>query len=484
TTDPRSLLGLACLARAGSPVRREIADVAVRLNPEYRPVVSVLTVTMDGIDERAVGELIRQDPDNALGHYLRAMLCYAADRDSESREAYRRAAHCSELRLFEPVTGAAILKAVDALDLGPRDRLCALSWMACRSASFTARVMQWLSAPLGEFARDAARGVRQEISGLLVSLAGHLFATNYYNRWAAKQALEHAMFGLNVTAPDAGMFQTMIGDSSARSLIGTMARWPHVKAGIDHEHKINALRLAQGLPDWIRHAFRLAAPSSDASEAGESTHGLSDFSKARLQKLRQNAAAAANALIDVALTDIDGILGPYLRGIPLERSSANGRQIVPEETPVERLMRERPDVFSAAAGVQAAMAALGDVGASDPSQRNISRMMEIHQAMVSYAATHDDTYPSSIDVLFDSGYLKAPLKPRSVVTGKPYVYVAAGEKVPRKLKDKTDYVVLFDDAPDRWGYCQCVFASWIGGAMRVEDLRSHLQKRAKLDLIS
>src|SRR4030095_13563831 len=71
TTDPQVLLGLAFLAQSGDPTRREIADIAMKTKPEYAAILAVVTLAMDGVDEKSIGDLIRIDPDNALGHYLR-----------------------------------------------------------------------------------------------------------------------------------------------------------------------------------------------------------------------------------------------------------------------------------------------------------------------------------------------------------------------------------------------------------------------------
>ena len=130
TTNPEVLLGLAFLTPAGNPARRDICPRAAKAKPEYRPIAAVLALAMGGVDEDAVAELIRQDPDNALGYYLQASLLYGRDKDDEALQAYRKAAHCSELRLYEQITGNALFKALDTLNLRGEDRLCALSWMA------------------------------------------------------------------------------------------------------------------------------------------------------------------------------------------------------------------------------------------------------------------------------------------------------------------------------------------------------------------
>ena len=470
TTDPQILLGLGCLARPGSAARREIFNKAAEARREYIPVGAVFALTMDGVNHSAVSEVIARDPDNALGYYVQANVLYYRNEDEVALESFRKGAHCSELRLYEPVTGAAIFKALDGLQLRGRDRLCALTWMACRASNFSAHVMQFLSSPLTDWSRRA--GSTEEICDLLLVLAGHLFATNFYNRWAARQALEHAIFGLKAKVPTIEKLPTM------QSVISTMLRWPGGDVGEDPDQPHKRLRLAQFLPDTIHRAFA-ATDVRNTRKACEPSVKLSGSHRAAYEKAANDFVNSGRALIDTALTDPDRILGPYLMGIPPGEKGADGRQVVPSATDVEKLLRDRPEVFAAAAANGAAGNAMWYAEAGGPSGRNITRMMEINRAMHSYAAAHDDHYPSSIDVLFEKGYLQPKFKPTSVLTGKPYVYAAAGDKVPAKSKDKWRFVVLYDDNPDEWDCYQCVFASWVGGGMRVEEVKEQLRIRGK-----
>src|SRR5439155_5634468 len=135
-TDPQVLLGLALLAPTEGSIRRNLSELAVKARPDYDPILAVVAITMDGPDEMSAGELIQRDPENALGYYLQGNLLHGADRETDALESFRKAAMCPELRFYDPVTGEAIFKALDALNLHGRDRLCALTWMARRSSEF------------------------------------------------------------------------------------------------------------------------------------------------------------------------------------------------------------------------------------------------------------------------------------------------------------------------------------------------------------
>ncbi len=74
TSDPEVLLGLSFLAKAGDPVRKQLAKMAASARNEYIPIVAVLSLIMDHIDEESVAELVQRDPDNALGYYLQGTL--------------------------------------------------------------------------------------------------------------------------------------------------------------------------------------------------------------------------------------------------------------------------------------------------------------------------------------------------------------------------------------------------------------------------
>jgi hypothetical protein len=478
TTNPEVLLGLTFLTPAGNPARREISHRATNAQPEYRPIVAVLALAMDGVDQDAVAELIRQDPDNALGYYLQGALLYGSDKDNDALEAYRKAAHCSELQLYEQVTGRALFKALDALHLNGRDRLCALSWMACRSANFNGSVLQHLSVPLSEWGGRADPAAREECAELLLILAGHLFATNFYNRWSARQAVENAIFGLKANVPAAEKFPTMVGPRGTHGIMSTMLRWPGMDTAATPDEPHQCLRLAQFLPDRIHRAFAAVDPCR-AANLGELNLPLSDDRKAASKQAGKRFVDTAIALIEVALSDADAIMAPYLQGIALGVDGAPSRRIIPSETGVEKLLRDRPDLFAAAAANEAAMKALWDFGASDPWQRNMHRLMEINMAVHQYATQHENRYPPTVDLLFEKGYLKPPLKTSSVLTGKPYVYVAANENVPHKAKDRTNFIVLYDDHPNPWGMYECVFASWMGSVIQPHELTEQLRKRGK-----
>jgi hypothetical protein len=476
TSDPEILLGLSFLAKAGDPVRRELAEMATRTRNEYTPIVAVLSLIMDRIDEESVGELVQSDPDNALGHYLQGTLFHVSNRESEALSAFRKAAACSELRLYDATIGEALFKALEALDLKGLNRLCALSWTVSRWTNFSSAGIQPIYWALSELARPADRTTRSALAETLMTLAGHLFATNFTNRWFARQAVQSA-FGLKAElaaaeeAPKMNAYAAAIQGLNNAMLPGT---------DLEDPMKPSVLQLAQFLPSRIHSAFAATDPSRvSACFFGERNLNLPETERAAFEAAKEHATQAAKKLIDVALSDPDGILGAYLKGLPRSSGESQKPPWASFCTPVGSLMEKRPDLFRAAAENEEAMSAIWRAGQNDPAQQNMGRMMEIGWAIQTYAHNHDRAYPDNLAILFETGQLKSPLEAKSLLTGRPYVYVAAGEKNPAKSNDQAMFVLLYDDELNQYGCYPCVFACCVGSHIRVHDLNEQLERRGK-----
>jgi tetratricopeptide (TPR) repeat protein len=497
TTDPEALLGLAFLVPKGSPVRQEISDLAVKARPEYAPITAVLVIALDGAerfaggpvkpdsgrlpdfglrppDERSIDELIKLDPDNALGYYLQAHRLYQLGKEKESLDAFRKAAACPELRLYSSTTADALFKALDALGLTGRERLLVLCSLATRVENFYIIDLQGQKDDLRQMARKADLATRKEISELLLVLGGHLLATTFQNREFAELAVL-AAFRLKAEIAAAEKSPTMNGYVAvAQALVSVRLSWPGIE-----ERKDTPLEVAQFLPGTILRAFVLAEPSLvKAAALPELRANVPDSDKPAFDKATQEAARTASALVDTALTDPDGIVGAYFRGLP-PAGTNTPRPWVERPTYVEKLMRKRPDVFKTAAAHDQAMKALSDAGNSDPRQRNMQRMMELGSAVFSYASDHDRTLPPSLEVLLEKGkYLKDPSQARSVLTGKPYVFIAAGEKLPEKSGERGKLILLYDDNEQNGSY-QCVMADGHGEYPRVSEVKEQIRMRGK-----
>ncbi len=471
-TDPPVLLGLAFLARAGDPVRKELSEMAVRARSEYAPIAAVLAVALDSIDAETVGGLVRADPDNALGHYLQGALLHVSSRRDEALDAYRKAAACPEMRFYDSILGEALFKALDALHLHGLDRLCALSWKTSRWADFSGAGMQPTYGALSEIGRAAEPATRSEAAEMLLTLAGHLFVTNFTNRWYAQFAVQE---GLGLKAELAADWLPKKNGYAAAvyGMASQMFNWPGIKEWWQH----GPLQLAQFLPNRIWGAFAATQPAlMDACVVGETNPNAPESERAALEAAKQAAAQSARRLLDVALSDPDGVLGPYLKGLP--QAPREGGALF-SWTPVQGLMHKRPDLFQAAAANEEAMAALWKAGENAPSRKNGGRMLEIAWAIQSYAQAHDQVYPESLAVLFESGHLKPPLEAKSLLSGGPYIYVAAGEKCPSKANDRTRFVVFYDDTLIGDGWHMCAFASCQCNGLRASELQEHLRRRGK-----
>jgi hypothetical protein len=471
TNDPEILLGLAFLAKVGDPARLEIARLAVTTKPEYAPIVAVLAVTMDGIENNTVSELIKSDPQNALGYYLQGKLLYDSGSEKEALESFRKAASCPELRLYDAITGEALFKALDALNLKGRDRLCAASWMATRSSSFSALGLQFVPQGLMELARTADLATRKEISELLLVVAGHFFASNFNNRGFAQRAAESA-FRLKAEIAATEQSPKMDGYAAAVQALVSVS-WPGIKETYPHE---DPLRLAQFVPSRIHRAFALF--NEKEPDLYELKANLPESDKAAFENARQQAMTAANELIQTALPDGDSIIGAYLKGRPVRKYSDG--PWVSYWSPVEKLMSKKPEVFRAAIANEQAMHALANAGQSDPQRRNIRRMMDVGRALWSYASEHKRTFPENIQVLFEQKHLKDSDAAKSVLTGKPYIYIGSGKKVPEKSNDLGELMLLYDDTASNGNY-QCVMADGSGQEMTPQRFKEQLKRQGAAD---
>ncbi len=473
--EPMVLLGFSFLARSGDPVRKELAEMAVRAKSEYTAIVAVLSVMLDRIDAESVGDLVQRDPDNALGHYLHGTLLHVSNRASEALDAFRKAAACAELRFYDSTTGEALFQALDALGLQGADRLCALSWTTSRWADFSSVGIQPVYGALSEMANTADAATRAELADTLLTLAGHLFGANFINRFFAQRAVERAF---TIRAELAADQDPAKRNGYAAAVYGLVSPL-YSSRGLKEWWNRSPLELAQALPGLIHAAFAAAeAPSRNPYAGGETKLTVPESERAAFEAATETAARAGKKLIEAALTDPDGIFGAYLKG--LRRAERRpGVSPVFEWTPVEGLLQKYPALFQAAAANQEAAAALWRAGENAPSRRNVGRMLEIAWALLSYAQKHELAYPDNLAVLFEGGYLKPPLETKSVRTGRPYVYVAAGEKSPSKANDRAQFVLFYDDEPVAEGWYECAFASCLCNGVREADLKQQLKRRGK-----
>ncbi|SPE54274.1 hypothetical protein SBV1_180016 [Verrucomicrobia bacterium] len=474
TTDPQVLLGLAFLAEVGSPVRQEISGLAVKARPDYAPIATILAIGMDGPNEESISELIKRDPNNALGYYLLADRLYHSAKENESLDAFRKAAACPELRLYGSVTTEALFKALNALNLTGRNRLAALSWMATRMHNFYIGHLQNQTSDLTEMARKADLPTRKEISGLLLVLAGHLFATNFQNRHYAEWAA-HAALQLKAKIAAAEQSPTTNGYVAAvQALTNAIISWPGIE-----ERRQKPLEVAQFLPSRIWDAVALVGPSQmTAVRLVEMIAKVPDSDKAAFEQAKEDAVKAAAALIDVSVTDPDTIIGAYLQGLPPPRANNPGPWVA-SPTYVEKLMSQRPEVFKAAAAFEVAVRAVYEARSADPQGQNVHKLMGVGLAIFSYAADHNRSLPGSLELLFENGkYLKGADEARSVLSGKPYVYPAAGETLPEKSYQRNQFILLYDDTEQDGSY-QCVMGDGRGESRPGSKVREQLLQRGK-----
>lgn len=465
TDDPDVLLGLAYLVRPGDPLRSEIAQRAAAIKPDYAALAAVIAILMDGADEATVKQLIERDPENALGYYMQANLHYAARRDAEATEAYRKATACKELRLYEEQTSSALFKALDALKLQGKDRLCAVSWMATRFSNSGSIQIQPLHNNLEELARQADVEQRKQIADMLLILGGHLYRTNYFYRTGSERALQVA-FRLKAEIAAAEESPQMYGYAAAtQALVSTTYAWPKIAEQQDLQ------QVVPFVASRIYHAFFIIDP-----ETGSKKLELQGEAREKYEKARQDEKEAAQALIEAAKDNPDETAGAYIRGL-IVRDEQGRRPWVSTSTYVERAMVRHPAVFKAAMRFEKAMDALNAFRMGDPRQQNLSHMMNVTGEIMAYAFKHENQLPQSLDVLVAEKLLDAK-DVNSRITGRPYVYVGAKQKLPERQAERFGFILLYDDN-EVDGKLQAVKAIPGGFELTSEDLKKRLAAQKK-----
>ncbi len=349
TTDPAVWLGLSFLAQAGDPVRTKLTEMAVKAKPEFGPVAILLVNAMDDVSKESTAELVRRDPDNALGYYLSGNRLFAAGNKKESLDALRKGAACAEFRLYGGVVSNVLFKALDVLSLNGRDRLCASSWMAARWQNFEIGNLQPLNPVLGALAKDAGIETRKEISDVMLAAAAHLIASDLMNRNIGEGMLQMA-FRLKADIAASEKSPTMNGYAAVvRALVSTKMSWPGFK-------RQDPMEVATFAPGWILSASTFIDPSGPKYLRGKESI-LSDADRPAFEKAKDTAFKAAKALVDAVLPVQDEIMGAYFCGRMPPRTNAPAPW---SESPtyVERLMLRHPDLFTAVAADQDAGRAL------------------------------------------------------------------------------------------------------------------------------
>jgi hypothetical protein len=185
---------------------------------------------------------------------------------------------------------------------------------------------------------------------------------------------------------------------------------------------------------------------------------------------------AAEPLLNATAADPDKTVGAYLKGlVPSKRL---------EKTPwvfrwsyVDDLMSDSPQLFAVATEYEKAMQAAQQARHNDQPSKNMSQMMDVGLEAISYAYKHENTFPDSLQALVDKKALDAKTS-KSMLSGRPYVFVAAGAKLPDKGKDRGGFIVLYDDQPVGENY-QCVLADGHGEHIPVEKVKEQLKARGK-----
>jgi hypothetical protein len=197
-----------------------------------------------------------------------------------------------------------------------------------------------------------------------------------------------------------------------------------------------------------------------------------------VQNIDPKELETGKALVELAAADPDRIVGAYLKGLPPDTRK--------EKTPwrsqytyVEILMSKSPQVFAAATAYeQATRSAQRAHAQQSPAAQNMSRMMQLGLELQVYASNHDQTILASIEELIEKKAIDPKTPTTSLLSGRPYIFAAKGEKFPEKQRERGRFIILYDDQETDGKY-DCILADGHGERIPVAKVKEQLKARGK-----
>src|SRR5262249_2516638 len=145
------------------------------------------------------------------------------------------------------------------------------------------------------------------------TLAGHLFATNFVNRFFAQRAIEAAFMLKAELVARENPAKRQGYAAAVYGLMTPLFSIPGLKESWDQ----TPLQLAQHLPGNLHRAFPATdRQMMDACIIGEANLNPPQSDKAAFEAAKDRVAQTASRLLELAVDDPDGILRPYLKELP------------------------------------------------------------------------------------------------------------------------------------------------------------------------
>lgn len=464
TEDAEIVFGLACLANPDSPVRPRLFERVRSMEPSLAPATHIWNFLLQEVSRSQAEAILQSDPNNALGYYLLGKFDYDEDREVEALKMFRKGRACEAIRLYQSQAGEAIIKALDHMGFEGRERLCALSSLADELISFGSGYFQYFPRDLTGMALDEGLERKEEIADLLVILAGQMWVVNDYAQYFAHQSLSQG-FRLKAEAAAVQRSPKMNGYAAVtQALVSVDFRnyryW--------YDAVLSEPEVVRNLPNSLSNALRILENLEyDASKLDLSPEHQVAHENAWKKNLR-----ASRELIALAEKNPDEILKPYLFGLAENPNYSEGPWVA-NRTAMDQLVKSHTELFEQAIAYDESRQAMHDAAKSDPSSRNMRRMMKVGLQSIIYADNHKNRLPGSLDDLFDAGLL-TPEEARSIFTDELYVYLGDGRERPRKRAD--DFMLLYDAHRIDGKIVQVVFADGHGEWMNVERFEKRLEE--------
>jgi hypothetical protein len=418
TSDGETLVGLMWLASKGETreaIGAKIASVAPALAAQ---AASIMCEETDNLTEESVAAFLKADPKNAAAHCLNSYLLYKAGKNAEALAAFRQASALESFGTYEAPVRRSSLLALDALGLKGDTRLRAelrLMVLGLFRPERGSYAKTWLT--LAKYIRDTTRTMpatqRNELAEQVLAFADRA-GLRTLAREMQQLTPRGAIMGISYemksqSAPDKDMARAYMSTATSVSARG------------------------QEGEDWTL-IFLSALGTSLAEEMNRDVdateYSLTPEDKARVDEAMVKLRASAKSFVDAVVANDDAIVRDVLTGDKYAVGYNVGLSY--------------PDIYDGAKAVvkqhEEVRALLKE--SSKPVQ-NKERMKLVALGALMYALDYKNVLPADAAVLVRQGYIRDPKVLKSPLSGRPYVYAAAGLDL--NGRDAASVVLFYDE---------------------------------------
>ena len=452
TNDGDTLVGLMWLASKSETreaIRARIAEVAPTLTAQ---AASILCEETDNLTEESVAAFLKADPKNAAAHCLNAYLLYKAGKNAEALAEFQRASAVELFRTYEASVRKSSLPALDALGLKGETRLRAefrLMVLGLFRPEHGSYAKTWLT--LAKYIRDTTTtmpAVQHNELAEQVLAFGDRAGLRTLAREMEQLTPRGAIMGISYEMKSQSAASKDLARAYASTAASTSAR-------------------GQEGEDWtlvFLEALELSLSEEINKDLNATELDLSPKDRARVDEAVGKLRAAAGAFVKAVVANDDVVVRDVLTGDKFAVGYNVGKLY--------------PDIYDGAKAVgeqhEAVRALLKE--SSKPVQ-NKGQMKLVALGALMYALDYKNVLPADAAVLVRQGYIKDPKVLNSPLSGRPYLYAAAGLDL--NGRDAAGVVLFYDDSPLPNDMRQVILGNGAVRTVSSAELAEMLRKQGK-----